>query len=108
MKVTEKCDVYSFGVLALEVIKGNHLGEFVSTASSPSANIQLNDILDQRLSPPTVQVEDELKKIVNCATACLRANPQSRPTMHMISQTLSASSTLQILSTVTPGELQRV
>jgi hypothetical protein len=74
MKVTEKCDVYSFEVLALEVIKGNHPGDFISTASSPSANIQLKDILDQRLSTPTVEVEDQLKKIVTCAAACLRAN----------------------------------
>jgi hypothetical protein len=109
MKVTEKCDVYSFGVLALEVIKGNHPGDFmISTASSPSANIQLKDILDQRLSMPTVEVEDQLKKIVTCATACLRANPESRPTMRMISQMVSASSTVQIPSTVRPGEHERV
>ncbi|XP_062163189.1 MDIS1-interacting receptor like kinase 2-like [Alnus glutinosa] len=109
MKVTEKCDVYSFGVLALEVIKGNHPGDFmISTASSPSANIQLKDILDQRLSMPTVEVEDQLKKIVTCATACLRANPESRPTMRMISQMVSASSTVHIPSTVTPGEHERV
>jgi hypothetical protein len=108
LKVTEKCDVYSFGVLALEVIKGNHLGDYISTAIlSPSANIQLKDISDQRLSPPTAEVEDQLKKIVTCATACLCQNPQSRPTMQMISQMLSAS-TVNIPTTVTPEELERV
>jgi hypothetical protein len=105
--VTEKCDGYSFGVLALEVIKGNHLGDYISTASSPPGNIQLKDILDQRLSPPTVEVGDELKKIVTCATACLCANPECRPTMQTISRMLSGS-TVQIPSTVTPGELEMV
>ena len=98
--------MYSFGVLALEVIKGNHLGDLISTALSPSGNIQMEDILDQRLSPPTIQDEDELKKIVTCATACLRENPRCRPTMKMISQMLLAS-TVQA-RTVKPGELDRV
>ncbi len=105
MKVTEKCDVYSFGVFALEVIKGNHPGDFITCALSPSAaNILLKDVLDQRLPAPTGQVQDELIKIVTIATACLHANPQSRPSMLMISKRLS-SSIVQIPIAVTPGEL---
>ncbi|KAF3963153.1 hypothetical protein CMV_012434 [Castanea mollissima] len=107
MKVTEKCDIYSFGVLALEVIKGNHPGDFIYAALSPSTNILLKDVLDQRLQPPTGQVWDELIKIVTIATACLHANPQSRPTMLMISRQLS-SSIVQIPTTVTSGELVSV
>ncbi|XP_075639903.1 uncharacterized protein LOC142611687 isoform X1 [Castanea sativa] len=107
MKVTEKCDIYSFGVLALEVIKGNHPGDFIYPASSPSTNILLKDVLDQHLQPPTGQVRDELIKIVTITTACLHANPQSRPTMLMISRQLS-SSIVQIPTTVTSGELVRV
>jgi serine/threonine protein kinase len=100
MKVTEKCDVYSFGVLALEVIKGNHPGDFIYPALSPSANILLKDVLDQRLPPPMGRDQDELIKIITIATACLHANPQSRPTMLMISMRLS-SSIVQIPITVT-------
>ncbi|XP_070663072.1 MDIS1-interacting receptor like kinase 2-like [Malus domestica] len=91
MKVTEKCDVYSFGVLALEVIMGKKLGDLISSFSSPSAceNKLLKDVLDQRLPPPTLEVEDELTTIARVAITCRDLRPQSRPTMHMVSQSLS-------------------
>ncbi|CAN6553758.1 unnamed protein product [Malus baccata var. baccata] len=71
MKVTEKCDVYSFGVLALEVITGKKLGDLISSFSSPSAceNKLLKDVLDQRLPPPTLEVEDELTTIARANNA---------------------------------------
>ncbi|CAL5332812.1 unnamed protein product [Camellia sinensis] len=65
MKVTEKCDVYSFGVLALEVIKGKHPGDFITSLLTPTVeNIQLKDVLDQRLSPPSPQVEEVVMRSV--------------------------------------------
>ncbi|XP_041017951.1 MDIS1-interacting receptor like kinase 2-like [Juglans microcarpa x Juglans regia] len=92
MKVSEKCDVYSFGVLSLEVIKGKHPGDSISSLSSPSTkeNIHLKDVLDQRLPFPERQILDDLVVVVNLATKCLNANPQSRPTMLIISQVLSS------------------
>ncbi|XP_035543531.1 MDIS1-interacting receptor like kinase 2-like [Juglans regia] len=93
MKVTEKCDVYSFGVLAIEIIKGKHPGDFISSllATSAEEKTQVKDVWDQRLPFPTLQVENELKTIVKLALECLNVNPQSRPTMHMISQALSTN-----------------
>ncbi|KAB2617102.1 LRR receptor-like serine/threonine-protein kinase [Pyrus ussuriensis x Pyrus communis] len=35
-KVTKKCDIYSFGVVALEVIMGKRLSDLISSISSPS------------------------------------------------------------------------
>lgn len=92
MKVTEKCDVYSFGVLAVEVIKGEHPGDFISSLSSPSAmeDVVLTDVLEQRLPPPSSHFQGELMNILKLASACLKANPESRPTMQVISQKLSA------------------
>ena len=92
MKVTEKCDVYSFGVLALEVIMRKQLGDFISSFPSPSAkgDILLKDVLDPRLLPPTPQVQDELTTIARLAIACRHSHPQSRPTMQMVSQVLSS------------------
>ena len=98
MEVNEKCDVYSFGMLTLEVIMGNHPGDlisFLSSSSSSSAttstghDIQLKDILDQRLKSPRNQVAFKVVLIAKLAFACLETNPQSRPTMQQISRELS-------------------
>ncbi|XP_042952320.1 MDIS1-interacting receptor like kinase 2-like [Carya illinoinensis] len=96
MKVTEKCDVYSFGVLALEVLMGKHPGDFISSLSSPSAmkNIQLKDVLDGRLPFPQPLDEDEVNTVVKLALKCLDFQPQSRPTMHFISHVLQAQTAL--------------
>ncbi|KAG8482720.1 hypothetical protein CXB51_024317 [Gossypium anomalum] len=90
--VTEKCDVYSFGVLALEILMGKHPGELLSTLSSSSSpsniqNVMLNEILDPRLSPPrSRKMTEDIAFVVVIAFACLWAKPKARPTIKSVSQ----------------------
>ncbi|KAL4594543.1 hypothetical protein ACB092_12G026300, partial [Castanea dentata] len=88
--VTEKCDVYSFGVLVLEVLMGKHPGELITNLnSSTSTSTPLKDVLDDRLSPPrSLKIADELALMQNLALLCLQANPQSRPTMRSVCRQL--------------------
>lgn len=99
MKVTEKCDVYSFGVLIMEVIKGKHPGDLIlHLQSSAPGNVELEDLLDQRLQHPTQKILEILISIIRIARSCLHVDPQSRPTMHFISRSLSVGASF-------PGDL---
>ncbi|XP_058188000.1 probable leucine-rich repeat receptor-like protein kinase At1g35710 [Rhododendron vialii] len=54
MVVTEKCDVYSLGVMALETIMGRHPGDLLSSLMSPpSENMMITNVLDPCLLAPT-------------------------------------------------------
>ncbi|KAJ8530832.1 hypothetical protein K7X08_023713 [Anisodus acutangulus] len=91
MKVTEMCDVYSFGVLALEILKGKHPGEYITVLANLSTrdHVQLCDLLDERLPHPENEVKEVLIFIIKLAISCLLETPKSRPTMHFISHMLS-------------------
>ena len=93
MVVTEKCDVYSFGMVALETIMGKHPGDLVTSLSSSSTqNITLKDVLDSRLSSPKgPQVANDVALVVSLALKCLHCNPRFRPSMQQVSWRLSAS-----------------
>ncbi|XP_050147129.1 probable leucine-rich repeat receptor-like protein kinase At5g63930 isoform X21 [Malus sylvestris] len=99
MQVTEKCDVYSFGVVALEVMMGRHPGDLLESQLSESsasmkgnADLLLKDVLDQRLEPPANELAKAVVLVMSIALACIRTRPRLRPTMHFVSQNLSAQS----------------
>ena len=80
MVVLEKCDVYNFGMVALETMMGIHPRNLVNLLSSSSTqNITLKNILDSRLSSPSLAL-----KYLHC-------NPQLCPSMQQVSWRLMAS-----------------
>ncbi|VAH24323.1 unnamed protein product [Triticum turgidum subsp. durum] len=60
--VTEKCDVYSFGVLVLEIFMGSNPGDSLSSLSLGTKNndVCLQDLLDSRLVLPDVETAKEI------------------------------------------------
>ncbi|KAI3833424.1 hypothetical protein MKX03_019919 [Papaver bracteatum] len=109
MKVTEKCDVYSFGVLVLEVLHGRNPSEIItllspellptssstSTSNVPVKNVMLKDILDECLGAPTDAVKKEIMYFVKVGLKCLRGDPHTRPTMQEVSVELSRSAQIR-------------
>ncbi|KAH7845394.1 hypothetical protein Vadar_001473 [Vaccinium darrowii] len=83
MVVTEKCDVYSFRVVALETIIGRHPGDLLSSLESPpSENKMIVEVLDPRIPLPTNPVVARyIVLVATMAFACLHLEPRSRPTM---------------------------
>jgi hypothetical protein len=95
MEVNEKCDVYSFGVLALEIIIGKHPGDlislFLSSSTRPTANdMLLTEVLDQRPQQVMEPIDEEVILITKLAFACLNQVPRSRPTMDQVCKMLGA------------------
>ncbi|XP_044396443.1 MDIS1-interacting receptor like kinase 2 [Triticum aestivum] len=89
-RVTEKCDVYSFGVLVLELFMGHHPGDFLSSMANRSA--PLEDLLDIRLPFPETEIASEIFKVIVFAVCCIEPNPSYRPTMQ---QAIKAFSTTE-------------
>ncbi|KAJ0035703.1 hypothetical protein Pint_26364 [Pistacia integerrima] len=93
MNVIEKCDVYGFGLLTPEIIKGNHPRDFLSSfpSSSSNVNLALTDLLDPRLATPSHDGQNKLISVMEVAFSCLGSNPESRPTMEVVCQQLACS-----------------
>ncbi|XP_074338877.1 uncharacterized protein LOC141677043 [Apium graveolens] len=103
MAVTEKCDVYSFGVIALEIMMGSHPGDLLSSFTTPQStqNRMLSDVLDTRLPRPTRQQELDIILVLRQALACLSSNPNFRPSMISVSQKFSQAPNLSANSIYT-------
>ena len=88
-RVTEKCDVYSFGVLVLELFMGHHPGDFLSSMANRSA--PLEDLLDIRLPFPETEIASEIFKVIVFAVCCIEPNPSYRPTMQQAIKVFSTT-----------------
>ncbi|EFJ15482.1 hypothetical protein SELMODRAFT_118274, partial [Selaginella moellendorffii] len=94
-KVSESCDVYSFGILLLELISGKKpiekLGPgtkrtIVEWAAPLVFQGRLTELVDPKLQGKFNA--EELKNVVHVATMCAQNTPENRPTMHEVVQIL--------------------
>jgi serine/threonine protein kinase len=90
--VTEKCDVYSFGVLVLELFMGYHPGDLLSSIylTTNKNDVCLKDLLDSRLELQDAETAREIYIVLSVAVQCLKPNPSGRPTARHVSDELSA------------------
>ncbi|XP_020202606.1 MDIS1-interacting receptor like kinase 2 [Cajanus cajan] len=112
MEVNEKIDVFSFGVLCLEILMGKHPGDLIfplysSSETSSVSNLLLKDVLDQRLPHPVKPDVEEVILISNVAFACLSENPRLRPNMKQVHNEflMPKSYPMDSLPSVTLGQL---
>lgn len=87
-EVSESCDVYSFGVLLLQLVSGKKPIEKVDSAQKVAITEwalplvregKFSEIVDSRLNGD--YVEGELKMLVLVGLVCAQNEPEKRPTM---------------------------
>jgi len=95
LRVNEKCDVFSFGVVALETVMGRHPGELISSLSKPCTEcLMLRDVLDSRLPHPSFLRDgtaEDVILVVSLVLSCLHPKPKLRPSMQQVARRLLVS-----------------
>ncbi|KAF3786458.1 Proline-rich receptor-like protein kinase [Nymphaea thermarum] len=98
-KLTDKSDVFSFGVVLLELITGRKPVDTSRPLGDESlvewARPLLQDALEstnfQRLADPRLEyVENEMFRMVEAAAACIRHSAELRPRMGQVARALSS------------------
>lgn len=92
MKVTEKCDIYSYGVVLLELLTGKapvqpleQGGDLVTWVRHYIRNHSLTSgVLDERLDLEDKAMIDHMLTVLKIALLCTSASPFSRPSMREV------------------------
>lgn len=92
MKVTEKCDIYSYGVVLLELLTGktpvqpiDQGGDLVTWVKNYMRDHStLSGMLDQRLNLQDRTTVDHMLTVLNIALMCTSLTPFQRPSMREV------------------------
>lgn len=92
MKVTEKCDIYSFGVVLLELVTGQSPiqpleqgGDLVNLVRRMTNSSTTNsEIFDSRLNLNSRRVLEEISLVLKIALFCTSESPLDRPSMREV------------------------
>ncbi|KAI4339676.1 hypothetical protein MLD38_024590 [Melastoma candidum] len=89
MRITKAGNIYSFGVILLELITGkpsvsdgNELAKWVSTNSSEKE--KWDHVLDYRVSRTSQVVRSQMVAVLQIALACVSTSPDARPKMRSV------------------------
>lgn len=91
MKVTEKCDIYSFGVVLLELITGqspvqppDRGGDLVTWVRRSVFDMVPTTVFDVRLDLSSRSTIEEMSLVLKIALFCTNESPVDRPTMREV------------------------
>lgn len=105
LRVNEKCDVYGFGVLILEVVTGRRPVEYgednvVILSDHVRALLEEGNVLDCVDASMGRYPEEEVLPVVKLALVCTSQIPSSRPSMAEVVQIL------QVIKTPIPNRME--
>nr|XP_043612543.1 LRR receptor-like serine/threonine-protein kinase GSO2 [Erigeron canadensis] len=89
MRMTMAGNVYSFGVILLELLtgkaavsEGSELANWVSSKTQQQANF--DRMLDSTMSRTSQAVTDQMLSVLKVALACINVSPEERPKMRSV------------------------
>ncbi|KAG9133464.1 hypothetical protein Leryth_013273 [Lithospermum erythrorhizon] len=92
-RLTEKSDVYSYGIVLLELLTGRKAVDDESNLHhlvlSKTANNTVMETVDPEISA-TGKDLSEVKKVFQLALLCTKRQPSERPTMHEVARVLGS------------------
>lgn len=99
MRISEKSDVYSYGVVLLEVLtgmepadrripEGGHIVSWVNHELKVKMR-EFNSILDQQLLLQSGTQIQEMLQVLGVAVLCVNPSPKERPTMKDVTMMLT-------------------
>ncbi|XLR64908.1 hypothetical protein S83_015580 [Arachis hypogaea] len=111
-KLTEKADVYSFGVLAIEIVSGKKIRSIVQNSISLLHEVwslyetkKLCEIVD--LSLEGNYPAEEACKLLKIGLLCAQASPELRPSMSQVVKMIKDNNQEQISEPTQPPFLNR-
>lgn len=94
MKVTEKCDIYSYGVVLLELLtgrtpvqpleQGGDLVTWVKNYIRSHSNTLSSGVLDNRLNLQDQTTVNHMLTVLKIALLCTNMTPTDRPPMRQV------------------------
>lgn len=112
MKVTEKCDIYSYGVVLLELLTGrtsvqplDQGGDLVTWVKTSVRKVPLcSGVFDDRLNLDDQSTIDHMTIVLKIALMCTSTSPLDRPSMREVVLMLIESNRQKEEDYVSSGE----